>query len=128
MNKKGYYRDYNFSQALLTAGIVIGFFLICNAFGIFNQGQIVEVPQNPVDAVTELQRNYDNLLVINQELGELVDWDFYAENQELQKKLDKSIERYVFALGIVLFFALGLLVGALLDNWYEKRKKRKKKK
>ena len=127
MNKKGYY-GYNFNQALLTAIILGGLIVALNMIGMFNQGQIVEVPQNPVDAVTELQRNYDTLLDINQELSELVDWDCYAENQELQKKLDKSIGLYELILCIIIFFVLGLLVGVLIYKWYNKRKKRKKKK
>lgn len=125
MNKKGYY-GYNFNQALLTAVMIGGLILILNMFGMFNQGQIVEVPQNPVDAVTELQRNYDTLRGINQELQELVDWDFYAENEELQKKLDKNISIGELVFSTILFLFVGILMGVILYEWSNKRKKRKR--
>jgi len=127
MNKKGYY-GYNFNQAFLTAVILGGLIVILNMFGVFNQGQIVEVPQNPIDSVTELQRNYDTLRGINQELRELVDWDFYAENEELQKKLDKSIDTGDLILLSVMLFALGILLGIIFKDLHNKRKKRKKRK
>jgi len=126
MNKKGYC-GYDFNQAIVTTIMIAGLLIFLNFMGFFNQGQIVEVSQNPVDSVTELQRNYDNLVVINQELTELVDWDFYAENQELQKKLDKSTSIGALIFCNILFLIAGMLLGVILNDWYNKRKKRKKK-
>jgi len=122
MNKKGH---FNIEQAMITAFLVVIPLILF--FVMFNNSQVTEVKQSPIESVTELQNNYDSCIKETERLNELVDWNCFEENQELEEKLDKKTSTLGLIFCVVIWTFVGYGIGRLHQIKINEKKKRKKK-